>query len=129
MTDNEIIKAFETGVRNCNSCSYGITTQKRKVLDLIHRQDAEIRRLNSELAAKDRVDDYDTACLRIARKELKTANKEVQHGFWILLTEPDGKPHCYTCSICDNNSPYVETTSIFNYCPNCGAKMDLTTKK
>ena len=42
MTDNEIIKAFETGVRNCNSCSYGITTQKRKVLNLINRQRAEI---------------------------------------------------------------------------------------
>lgn len=47
-TDRDIIEVFETGVRNCNSCSYGITTQKRKVLDLIHRQDAEIRRLKRD---------------------------------------------------------------------------------
>ena len=49
MTDNEIIKAFETGVRNCESCSYGITTQKRKVLNLINRQKAEIENLKDEL--------------------------------------------------------------------------------
>lgn len=56
MTDRDIIEVFETGVRNCNSCSYGITTQKRKVLDLIHRQDAKIRRLENEIKEINRIE-------------------------------------------------------------------------
>lgn len=55
-TDRDIIEVFETGVRNCNSCSYGITTQKRKVLDVIHRKDAEIRRLENEIKEINRIE-------------------------------------------------------------------------
>ena len=42
---------------------------------------------------------------------------EVRHGKWIEL--PPFK-NIYTCSLCDQWGEYH-----WNYCPNCGAKMDL----
>ena len=43
---------------------------------------------------------------------------EVVHGRWI-----DAREYCgdYMCSNCDA----LYGTNKFNYCPNCGAKMDL----
>ena len=43
--------------------------------------------------------------------------KEVVHGRWI-----DAREYCgdYMCSNCDA----LYGTNKFNYCPNCGAKMD-----
>lgn len=50
-----------------------------------------------------------------------TADVEpVRHGKWIKTTDPNT---AYTCSRCDNWF-LCDTDIDFNYCPNCGAKMD-----
>ena len=48
----------------------------------------------------------------------------VRHGRWILEREPDGKPYCFHCSVCDDDFHYIGITVAYDYCPNCGAKMD-----
>ena len=50
---------------------------------------------------------------------------EVKHGKWLLETQPNGKPYCYHCSVCDDDFHYIGITMVSDYCPNCGAKMDL----
>ena len=59
------------------------------------------------------------AICKLAELEDKDA-VEVVHGYWI------DTPHAYgfvspRCSVCLQFSKYHEK---FNYCPNCGAKMD-----
>lgn len=49
---------------------------------------------------------------------------EVKHGEWILEREPNGKPYCFHCSICDDDFHYIGIKVAYDYCPNCGAKMD-----
>lgn len=48
----------------------------------------------------------------------------IKHGKWILEREPNGKPLCFHCSVCDNDFHYVGIKTLYNYCPNCGTKMD-----
>ena len=49
--------------------------------------------------------------------------KEAKQGFWVLETEPDGKPYCYHCLVCDKDFHYIGITKASDYCPNCGAEM------
>lgn len=93
MTDNEIIKALECcftndfGKTNCNKCAFYTATAKcmddmqNAVIALFNRQKAEIERLNSKLAAKDNINDYNTAQLRIAREKLRSAKSEAIKEF------------------------------------------------
>ncbi len=48
---------------------------------------------------------------------------EVKRGEWILEREPDNKPYCYHCSVCDSDFHYIGIKACYNYCPHCGAKM------
>lgn len=48
----------------------------------------------------------------------------VRHGRWILEREPGGKPYCFHCSVCDDDFHYIGITVAYDYCPNCGAKME-----
>ena len=52
----------------------------------------------------------------------------VRHGCWILEKEPDGSPYCFHCSVCDGDFHYIGIKTAYDYCPNCGAKMDEVTK-
>lgn len=47
----------------------------------------------------------------------------VRHGHWILEREPNGKPYCFHCSVCDDDFHYIDIKSATDYCPHCGAKM------
>lgn len=49
---------------------------------------------------------------------------ERKKGKWINHGQyADFFPHCeYRCSECD--TPYLEIEMIYNYCPNCGARME-----
>lgn len=47
------------------------------------------------------------------------------HGRWVVEKEPDGKPYCFHCSVCDVDFCRIEITAAYPYCPHCGAKMDL----
>ena len=49
---------------------------------------------------------------------------EVMHGRWILEREPNGKPYCFHCSVCDSDFQRIGIVVASDYCPNCGAKMD-----
>lgn len=53
----------------------------------------------------------------------------VRHGRWLLEREPDGTPYCFHCSACDDDFRYIGITVAYDYCPNCGAKMDLEEQK
>jgi len=50
--------------------------------------------------------------------------RENKRGRWILEIEPDGKPYCFHCSVCDDDFHYIGITTKYNFCPNCGAKME-----
>ena len=47
----------------------------------------------------------------------------VVHGRWIELGSDDTDDFCWKCSNC--NEVQFEYPGRNNYCPNCGAKMDL----
>ena len=57
---------------------------------------------------------------------------EVVHGRWILLAEFANRTVCTQCSVCGEEYTYktgkIEPLDVsyakYNYCPNCGAKMD-----
>ena len=80
MTDELIIKNFRNGVYKNEPMLFG---QKflESVLDLINRQTAENERLTAKILAKDNINDYNTAQLRIAREELRTAKSNAIKEF------------------------------------------------
>lgn len=52
---------------------------------------------------------------------------EVRHGHWITQEEAeqlDRYDLAYTCSFCGHCDWDCTESENFNYCPNCGAKMD-----
>lgn len=52
---------------------------------------------------------------------------EVRHGYWISEEEAvqlDQYDLAYTCSICGHCDWDCTESENFNFCPNCGAKMD-----
>lgn len=42
-----------------------------------------------------------------------------------VADEPDGKPYCYHCSVCDGDYHHIGITTKYSYCPNYGAKMEV----
>lgn len=97
MTDEQIIKALEycsTDVREntCPQCAFYkkhrcSTLMLNAASDLINRQKAEIERLAAKILVKDNINAYNTAQLRIAREELRTAKSEVIKEFAEQLKE------------------------------------------
>lgn len=56
---------------------------------------------------------------------------EVVHGLWIEQEDGWGDTY-YDCSVCGNSWTTIDGTPFqngMNYCPNCGAKMDLDGKR
>ena len=51
--------------------------------------------------------------------------QEVRHGEWLLEREPNGKPYCFHCSVCDSDFGRISIVSATPFCPWCGAKMDV----
>lgn len=90
MTDEQIIKAV--GIcrtpGTCRCCPYHelyttwcVCALMKDVFDLINRQKAEIEGLTAKILVKDNINDYNTAQLRIAREELRTAKTEAIKEF------------------------------------------------
>ena len=50
----------------------------------------------------------------------------VKHAHWIAVDEYVYRAKEFKCSVCENTVEYGYYTSFcdYNYCPNCGAKMD-----
>ena len=96
MKDEQIIKALECcatdDVDDCFQCPYGnivykpgdgrcVNRCRKDAIDLINRQKAEIKRLTAKILVKDNINNYNTAQLRIAREELRTAKSEAIKEF------------------------------------------------
>lgn len=55
-------------------------------------------------------------------KQLESRVEPVRHGYWIIPTPPDSYTYCkIVCSVCNEVAGKHQT----EYCPRCGAKMDL----
>ena len=94
-----------------------------KVLKAVEKMD----RLDKETKTKF---EYDKEGFLLLIKSAPTEDvQEVKHGKWIS-TRPSGGYDFY-CSCCKEfaityeDSNYREQYLLTNYCPNCGAKMDL----
>ncbi len=52
----------------------------------------------------------------------------VRHGEWTVIDNDWNEETIYKCSICKEELVTIDGTpakDLWNYCPNCGAKMDL----
>lgn len=64
---------------------------------------------------------------RLDNQAIILHNREpVKQGHWVEYP----KPHYFKCSECEYIAPYRKAVSVngereYNYCPNCGAIMDL----
>ena len=63
---------------------------------------------------------YESILKRIPSADVQPA----KHGKWLTEYEPDGKPYCFHCSVCDSDFSIVGNKIAYDYCPDCGAKMD-----
>lgn len=96
MKDEQIIKALECCATDdgddCFQCPYGnivykpgnggcVNRCRKDAIDLINLQKAEIGRLAAKILVKDNINNYNTAQLRIAREELRTAKSEAIKEF------------------------------------------------
>lgn len=48
----------------------------------------------------------------------------VKHGHWIEQENWIPDDYYYTCSACGEDYNTIDGTLDYNFCPNCGAKMD-----
>ena len=93
LTDEQIIIALKCCIAqenceevSCEICPYDKVydckeVMLKNVLECINRKNAEIERLTAKILAKDNINDYNTAQLRIAREELRTAKSEAIKEF------------------------------------------------
>lgn len=63
-------------------------------------------------------------CLKALKAQPAADVEEIRHGKWLLEREPDGKPYCFHCSVCDSDFHHIGIKTAYDFCPNCGAKMD-----
>lgn len=114
LTDEEIIKRLERCVKRGNR-NYNTDI----VLDLINRQRAEIERLKGSTIVNNIME------IQRIKREIKAATvcdmKDVKHGEWIYV-DGDVGYNVYRCSKCGKVIS-LDEEKIYNYCPNCGAKM------
>lgn len=60
-----------------------------------------------------------------ALSDVVRLSDERKKGKWWVEYQPNGKPYCLHCSVCDNDGNFIGITTAYNYCPNCGAKMEV----
>lgn len=91
--DEQIIEALKCCIAqenceevSCEICPYNKVYDCKEVmlknaLDIFNRQAAENERLTAKILVKDNINDYNTAQLRIAREELRTAKSNAIKEF------------------------------------------------
>ena len=61
-------------------------------------------------------------------KDIPTIETEPKRGRWVLKE----RAHYFKCSLCKEPIPYkfgyADSRRYYNFCPNCGAKMDAERK-
>lgn len=68
-------------------------------------------------------DEYKHTILECSQFEDKSKFQEVRHGKWI--EDNDGVTRCSVCGHKANRNFYVNVQELSEFCPHCGAKMDL----
>ena len=65
-------------------------------------------------------------CIRDYEAEKKQENKDIKHGKWIQQEPCRGYSEIYKCSACEENVTLNTFTRgcSYEFCPECGAKMD-----
>lgn len=98
-TDEQIIEALKCCIAqenceevSCEICPYDKVydckeVMLKNVLDIFNRKNAENERLKAKILVKDNINDYNTAQLRIAREELRTAKSNAIKEFAERLKE------------------------------------------
>ena len=71
------------------------------------------------------LDDVHIAGAMNAVDEMPAADvAPVRHGYWIEQENWALDDYYYTCSACGEDYNTIDGTPDYNFCPNCGAKMD-----
>ncbi len=77
------------------------------------------------------VDLYDLMVAEI--EDAPTVNAApVRHGEWTVIDDDWNEETIYQCSVCKEEFVTIDETpakNYWNYCPNCGAKMDLEVRQ
>ena len=119
LTNEQIIIALKCCIAqenceevSCEICPYDKVydckeVMLKNVLECINRKNAEIERLTAKILVKDNINDYNTAQLRIAREELRTAKSEAIKEFAERL-----KDIAVTDSAFINETPFVFVPAI-----------------
>lgn len=155
MTDNEIIKSMQCVIGNdvnCSECTYQKVLPfpscrkmcAKNAIDLINRQQAEIERLQDELIISEgeeiklrddkhaywvltaeQGDCYDyhvTAnCSKCKWEWIGKDDECVGNNRYVFSAFIQGKKELAEQFVIGN----ARKRKLYNYCPNCGAKMDL----
>ena len=80
------------------------------------------------------IDDIFTEVERTIDEQPTADVQELRHGKWIPIHYDSGLfdgDNCDKCSVCgyERFIEDVEYKTVYNYCPNCGAKMDKESEK
>ena len=71
------------------------------------------------------------ACLVLIAEQSTVDAMDVIHGEWTVIEDDYNDDTIYQCSVCKEEFVTIDDTpadNLWNYCPNCGAKMDLVTE-
>lgn len=107
---------------------------KEKQIDLVDKFRSELMHKFIDLC---RGNDYNKLTLlkigdtvdQIFDKQIKdilvdeAGYRKQSEGEWLLEREPNGKPYCFHCSVCDGDFHHIGIRVATKFCPNCGAKM------
>lgn len=99
----------------------------RRVFETIHKEIKAVKILYAEDIGKARAE----AIKEFAEREIELNKRRMSHGAWVTLMQV-GDKITTQCPICKEEYTYkigtLEITGYtypkYNYCPNCGAKMD-----
>lgn len=69
------------------------------------------------------VGEYCEKCKRMAERLIAKGYRKQSEGKWVLEKEPNGKPYCFHCSVCDDEFRRIDIKVKYPYCPYCGARM------
>ena len=88
---------------------------------------AQLERKKVGIANQRYTEGWNDCMMRVKSMVSKAPTADVApvvHGRWILEREPNGKPYCFHCSVCDSDYHCIGIVVASDYCPNCGAMMD-----
>ena len=92
---------------------------------VINMPEKYIKSSDCEKYFYEHLDDVHIAAAMNAVDEMPAADVvPVRHGYWIEQENWTTDDYYYTCSACGEDYNTIDGTPDYNFCPNCGAKMD-----